>query len=270
MKKIWKLVGCVAVFAFAGLPFRSLAEGQPMPSRDNYDPAAGPRYDRIVYHHSGADPEYISNGFGHQNTYTTSLNSVDFVGYSDADIASTRRDGDHARSCVGWCIQGSTVSLPQGALITGWSVTGRDDANDAYLQAGLSRCAYSNWGPCLYLTTWLNSGEAAVDGVVTLQQDAAHVVDNSDASYHVWIVMTGAASGDVAHLGAQVHWKRQISPGPGLATFIDVPKGHAFFDAIEALAASGVTSGCGFGIYCPDSPVTRGQMAAFLARALGL
>ena len=39
---------------------------------------------------------------------------------------------------------------------------------------------------------------------------------------------------------------------------------------IEALAASGITSGCGGTSYCPDNPVTRGQMAAFLVRALGL
>jgi polyhydroxybutyrate depolymerase len=39
---------------------------------------------------------------------------------------------------------------------------------------------------------------------------------------------------------------------------------------IEWLAGVGVTTGCGPGLYCPDEPVTRGQMAAFLVRALGL
>jgi hypothetical protein len=38
----------------------------------------------------------------------------------------------------------------------------------------------------------------------------------------------------------------------------------------EALLAAGITGGCGGGAYCPDSPVTRGQMAVFLSRALGL
>lgn len=32
---------------------------------------------------------------------------------------------------------------------------------------------------------------------------------------------------------------------------------------------SGITAGCGTG-YCPDNPVTRGQMAVFLTKALGL
>lgn len=39
---------------------------------------------------------------------------------------------------------------------------------------------------------------------------------------------------------------------------------------IEALAAAGITTGCGDGSFCPDDAVTRGQMAAFLTRTLGL
>ncbi len=38
--------------------------------------------------------------------------------------------------------------------------------------------------------------------------------------------------------------------------------------AINRLAASGITSGCATGRYCPSGVVTRGQMAAFLRRAL--
>jgi hypothetical protein len=32
----------------------------------------------------------------------------------------------------------------------------------------------------------------------------------------------------------------------------------------------GSRSGCGGGNFCPDAAVTRGQMAVFLAKALGL
>ncbi len=46
----------------------------------------------------------------------------------------------------------------------------------------------------------------------------------------------------------------------------------AFEDEIEVLAANGITVGCteAGDRFCPDSPVTRGQMAAFLVRTLGL
>jgi Glycosyl hydrolases family 18/S-layer homology domain len=42
------------------------------------------------------------------------------------------------------------------------------------------------------------------------------------------------------------------------------------WSAIAWIAEAGITSGCGGGLYCPDGLVTRGQMATFLARALGL
>ena len=44
-----------------------------------------------------------------------------------------------------------------------------------------------------------------------------------------------------------------------------------FEDAIERLAAAGITRGCNPPSntrFCPDAAVTRGQMAAFLQRAL--
>ena len=68
----------------------------------------------------------------------------------------------------------------------------------------------------------------------------------------------------------EVWWKRTVSDAPGTATFADVPDNHDFYQFIEALAASGITAGCGGGNYCPDAPLTRGQMAVFLAKALGL
>lgn len=39
---------------------------------------------------------------------------------------------------------------------------------------------------------------------------------------------------------------------------------------IDALAAAGVTNGCRPGQYCPSSTVTRGELATFITRALGL
>jgi len=40
--------------------------------------------------------------------------------------------------------------------------------------------------------------------------------------------------------------------------------------AVNALAAAGIANGCGQGRFCPNAPVTRGQMASFLQRAWGL
>jgi hypothetical protein len=48
--------------------------------------------------------------------------------------------------------------------------------------------------------------------------------------------------------------------------FSDVPTTHLFHHDIEVLVNTGVTAGCGGGRYCPEDPVTRGQMAAFMSR----
>jgi len=70
--------------------------------------------------------------------------------------------------------------------------------------------------------------------------------------------------------GARITWARQVSPGPASPTFGDVPTGDPAWQYVEALVASGITAGCGNGNYCPDAPLTRRQMAVFLAKALGL
>ena len=49
--------------------------------------------------------------------------------------------------------------------------------------------------------------------------------------------------------------------------FADVACPGPFADWIEALAAEGITGGCGGGNYCPSEPVTRQQMAVFLLKA---
>ena len=46
--------------------------------------------------------------------------------------------------------------------------------------------------------------------------------------------------------------------------------GSTFIDDIFWLRNTGITLGCGNDLFCPDDPVTRGQMAAFLARGLYL
>jgi hypothetical protein len=52
-------------------------------------------------------------------------------------------------------------------------------------------------------------------------------------------------------------------------TFLD-DDDSVFQDDIEWLFAAGITTGCSDDRFCPDDVVSRGQMAAFLGRSLGL
>ncbi len=70
---------------------------------------------------------------------------------------------------------------------------------------------------------------------------------------------------------ALVTWRRVVSDAPDTATFNDVPTNDPFYQYVEALYAAGVAGSCDGGTnFCPDSPVTRKQLALYLARALGL
>ncbi|MBK9604186.1 MAG: S-layer homology domain-containing protein [Anaerolineales bacterium] len=52
--------------------------------------------------------------------------------------------------------------------------------------------------------------------------------------------------------------------------FTDVPADYWAAAWIEQLVAEGITAGCGNGNYCPESAVTRAQMAVFLVRTFNL
>ena len=61
-----------------------------------------------------------------------------------------------------------------------------------------------------------------------------------------------------------------LDPGPAPG-FTDVADDAWYYDQVAALAASGITAGCGDGTtFCPSQQTTRAQMAIFLARAAGL
>lgn len=81
---------------------------------------------------------------------------------------------------------------------------------------------------------------------------------------------TAAVDGSVTFGGGEVWWHRTVSTGPVTPDFLDVPTTDPRYNFIEAIFGAGITAGCGGGNYCPDTPVTRGQMAVFIAKALGL
>ena len=62
------------------------------------------------------------------------------------------------------------------------------------------------------------------------------------------------------------------SPPPSASpvpSFADVPPGYWAHDQIGTFAQRGITTGCDVGLYCPERPVTRAEMAVFLDRTLG-
>lgn len=53
-----------------------------------------------------------------------------------------------------------------------------------------------------------------------------------------------------------------------MSRFPDVPESHPFWADVELLAEKGISTGYSNGTFKPAQTLTRGEMAAFLARTL--
>ena len=75
-----------------------------------------------------------------------------------------------------------------------------------------------------------------------------------------------------AEMAAFLHRALDLDTPEAPAGFADVDPDGVHAAAVEALHGAGITAGCGSEPlrYCPDDPVTRAEMAAFLHRALDL
>jgi hypothetical protein len=165
------------------------------------------------------------------------------------------------------------ADLPAGALLTGLVLEGCDTNAAQHVSVLLFRRASPIGGNISI--GGVNTGNPETPGCALFGDPdnllvANHTVDNQGNSYFLRAEITGLD--DTTSFGAaRVYYRLRVSPAPAVATFPnDVPTSHPFFRFIEALAAAGVTGGCAAGSYCPDDPISRGQMAVFLAVALGL
>ena len=165
---------------------------------------------------------------------------------------------------------GAPVPLEAGARITRFECDFFDDSPFA-VSAALLRNEGTGTAPAS--DTVLTEVSSTGPGYQVAGQDVAHTVQTRQGALRIfyWIqLQMQAGDPNTMFRGCRVVWRRQVSPAPAVATFADVPTTHPQFRFVEALAASGITGGCGGGNYCPDTPLTRGQMAVFLATALGL
>ncbi len=96
--------------------------------------------------------------------------------------------------------------------------------------------------------------------------DGNGTVEHVAHRLHVYI------DGNAGLGGVRILWRRQVSSKPGIASFNDVPTTHPYFQFIEALKKAGITGGCQQSppLYCPDKAISRGELAVYLAAALGL
>ena len=208
----------------------------------------------------------------------TTISSMDIIAEHNSALF---REPDRAYCTLGSGGDGfaqealTQLQLPEGAGLQYLSLWGYDDEPTYGLTVTLYEfCQAVGFNPP---TTTL-IGSIASSGTPGNVYDATPLggyrVNNRDCGYSVRIIfIPGNAtcqSDKIQFRKLSVLWDREVSPAPSTATFSDVPPDHPFFQFVEALAKSGITGGCGGGKFCPDSPLTRGQMAVFLAKGLGM
>lgn len=157
------------------------------------------------------------------------------------------------------------VNLPNGAMIT--SIELHYHTNGFPIAATLVEYGSGN----IPAKTDLVTISAPLCTTPPCDQNVSTVVNHAVNNFNSYVVhLQMDVNGTAGLYSVAIVYHLQVSPAPATATFGDVPTTSPQFRFVEALSAAGITAGCGSGNFCPDLPVTRGQMAVFLTSALGL
>jgi len=206
--------------------------------------------------------------FGTHDYTITVISGLDFNSqlcpYQDAATLSSIC---HCNGCTEAAHSYATLDIPAGAVI---DYIGVNNATPVDASMGFTLHFRDHLGGSAQL---LSFSFPAHEGFATDMAGPLGILipDHKDRAF-ILDVERAPAEDVLSYFGyVEVWWRRTVSEPPATPTFGDVPNGHPFYQFIEALAASGITGGCGDGSnYCPDAALTRGQMAVFLSKALGL
>ena len=220
----------------------------------------------------GADAQEIAapaeDAWGTSWTTTQTVGAWSFAGPM-TDGGNGYRD---CTSTTGAC-RAAVDTMPTGLLVWNLEIEACDASSTEEAVARLWACGPAPGPGTCAIVAEVRSGLAAVPGCGRFRADVMpqFTVNNYNFTYFTDVFGTnGAANVPVHFRGVRIAMLRQVSAAPATATFSDVPTSHPYFRFIEALAGALISGGCGNGQFCPDRPLTRGEMAVFLSVALGL
>jgi hypothetical protein len=208
------------------------------------------------------------------NTYGTTSQTIYTVGSfdlepTDSGTTFTFVNMTTQRYLTNSGILVSPLHLPAGARVEKLELEGCDTSSTGESVAAFGFTAQP--GGTVQTLGLIETGTLFNGGCALFPLTLASppTIDNKSGTYFV-VAQNTTFDGTTTIAAIRVYYRLQVSPAPLTATFADVPTTNLYFRAIEALSASGITNGCGGGNFCPDQPVSRGELAKFLANALGL
>jgi hypothetical protein len=202
-------------------------------------------------------------------TEILNVHSYDFLANTSTDVIHDDGNGYRYFGAPGVPYMGAPVQLPAGAHVTSLGLS-HCSANAGDLVVALydNGIGGSGGGGGTLVAGPLVSNAGC--GVLGISADYLHQYEYGHPLYLVVWFAGNNFDATTKFNDVLIAWQREVSPAPAQASFGDVPPSDFGYQYVEALAASGITGGCGSGNYCPDQPVTRRQMAIFIAKALGL
>jgi hypothetical protein len=138
----------------------------------------------------------------------------------------------------------------------------------------------SNTNNCTYTRLQMNAAASTVSVLGSGSKCINDWSGTAHASDIAWALETGLSSGCGVDLFCPSDQVTRAEVATWLSRAFNLPAtANDYFSDdetspneadINALAAAGLTSGCGTGIYCPTRVLKRGELATFIVRALSL
>lgn len=191
---------------------------------------------------------YLADGARHLTAWAPALFPVALAADAESAAGTTSNvnrilePGEAAELAPSWKNNGGSTVSPTGTLTAftgpGGASYGIGDSSAGYspMPAGATGSCQGSAAGCYRVSVSNPATRPAA------HWDATATETLSDGSIHDWTVHVGGS-------------------------FSDVPSDQPFYSFVESLWHRGVTAGCQAGVFCPGSTVTRGQMAAFVARS---
>lgn len=219
----------------------------------------------------------FASNFGTEKVYAQMYPPISFLPSSDnADYTVLQTEHHCLSGNINNRVFYAPVHLPTGAKPVGLNAIIRDNQSGTNTEISLDRTCNDFTGTSpntlLDITSIISlssGGNSGTREYISATASEEHHVNNLRCAY-VLKLKYGACSSNNEVARVAVRYQRDLTPAPVSAPFSDVPVFHPFSQHINAFKSAGITGGCGGGKYCPDDPVTRGQMAVFLSKAMGL